>query len=315
MAWLGSPTTHRSSRPPSQHVSRWCWSGFTSWNSSTNRWRKRHRCASAKVAVLLHGPRAVGQQVVEVDDPSLPLLLLVGPEERTRSVPREGPVRRSAAAAACAYPAGLDPPRLRPLDLRRELRHRHAVACARGCRPSSRALRSSSTGRRPALGTGPARELGQRDRVEGARRGPIPQAERGEPRGELGRRLPGEGEGEDVPGVERAGGRPVRDAAGEDPRLARPGPGQDAHRVVVGGDGAALRRVQPGQQHRAIHWTQDTEQVLDVSRERFEELVADGLDACPTRSPGLMDNVVVMVEDGRRAGSDGSLRGRPAHRT
>ncbi len=34
-----------------------------------------------------------------------------------------------------------------------------------------------------------------------------------------------------------------------------------------------------------------------MSRERFEELVADALDGVPPELAGLMDNVVVLVED------------------
>jgi predicted Zn-dependent protease with MMP-like domain len=47
--------------------------------------------------------------------------------------------------------------------------------------------------------------------------------------------------------------------------------------------------------------------VIDVPRERFEELVADGLDLIPDELARLVDNVVVVVEDGR---ADGSLLGR-----
>jgi predicted Zn-dependent protease with MMP-like domain len=51
--------------------------------------------------------------------------------------------------------------------------------------------------------------------------------------------------------------------------------------------------------------------VLDVSQERFEELVADGLDAVPDEIARLMDNVVVMVEDGRRPDLMGLYEGVP----
>jgi predicted Zn-dependent protease with MMP-like domain len=47
--------------------------------------------------------------------------------------------------------------------------------------------------------------------------------------------------------------------------------------------------------------------VIDVPRERFEELVADGLDLIPDELARLVDNVVVVVEDGH---ADGSLLGR-----
>ena len=51
--------------------------------------------------------------------------------------------------------------------------------------------------------------------------------------------------------------------------------------------------------------------MLDVSQERFEELVADGLDAVPDEIARLMDNVVVMVEDGRRPDLMGLYEGVP----
>jgi predicted Zn-dependent protease with MMP-like domain len=37
--------------------------------------------------------------------------------------------------------------------------------------------------------------------------------------------------------------------------------------------------------------------LIEMSRERFEELVGDALDTIPGELTGLMDNVVVLVED------------------
>ena len=37
--------------------------------------------------------------------------------------------------------------------------------------------------------------------------------------------------------------------------------------------------------------------MIEMSREEFEEAVADGLDLVPTELTDLMDNVVVLVED------------------
>jgi predicted Zn-dependent protease with MMP-like domain len=39
------------------------------------------------------------------------------------------------------------------------------------------------------------------------------------------------------------------------------------------------------------------ERVVDVSRERFEELVAEALDSIPPELTGLIDNCVVLVEE------------------
>jgi predicted Zn-dependent protease with MMP-like domain len=56
---------------------------------------------------------------------------------------------------------------------------------------------------------------------------------------------------------------------------------------------------------------QDTDGVLEVSEERFEALVADGLDALPDEIARLMDNVVVVVEEGRRPDLMGLYQGIP----
>jgi predicted Zn-dependent protease with MMP-like domain len=51
--------------------------------------------------------------------------------------------------------------------------------------------------------------------------------------------------------------------------------------------------------------------VLEVSDARFEELVADGLDAVPDEIARLMDNVAVVVEEGRRPDLMGRYEGVP----
>lgn len=47
--------------------------------------------------------------------------------------------------------------------------------------------------------------------------------------------------------------------------------------------------------------------MIDVPVERFEELVADALDTIPEALGDLVDNVVVVIEEGR---ADGTLLGR-----
>jgi predicted Zn-dependent protease with MMP-like domain len=42
--------------------------------------------------------------------------------------------------------------------------------------------------------------------------------------------------------------------------------------------------------------------VIDVPPDRFEDLVAEALDGIPDELAGLMDNVAVLVEDGRVGG-------------
>jgi predicted Zn-dependent protease with MMP-like domain len=51
--------------------------------------------------------------------------------------------------------------------------------------------------------------------------------------------------------------------------------------------------------------------VLEMSRERFEELVGEALDRIPPELTRLMDNVVIFVEDEPEPGPDGSRSGTP----
>ena len=48
----------------------------------------------------------------------------------------------------------------------------------------------------------------------------------------------------------------------------------------------------------------ENERVIEISRERFEELVGDALDQIPPDLARLMDNVVVLVEDDPPEGED-----------
>jgi predicted Zn-dependent protease with MMP-like domain len=50
---------------------------------------------------------------------------------------------------------------------------------------------------------------------------------------------------------------------------------------------------------------------IDVPPERFEQLVADALDAIPPELGALLDNVVVVVEEGSRDGLLGRYDGVP----
>jgi predicted Zn-dependent protease with MMP-like domain len=51
--------------------------------------------------------------------------------------------------------------------------------------------------------------------------------------------------------------------------------------------------------------------VIDVPVDRFEELVVDALDAIPPRLAELVDNVVVVVEEGTPDGDLGLYEGVP----
>jgi predicted Zn-dependent protease with MMP-like domain len=54
--------------------------------------------------------------------------------------------------------------------------------------------------------------------------------------------------------------------------------------------------------------------VIDVPRERFEELVADALDSIPAELGSLMDNVAVFVEEGHNPNLLGLYTGVPLTR-
>jgi predicted Zn-dependent protease with MMP-like domain len=57
-----------------------------------------------------------------------------------------------------------------------------------------------------------------------------------------------------------------------------------------------------------------TGQLIEVERQRFEELVANALDSIPPQLGELMDNVWVAVEDGTRPGLLGLYQGVPLTR-
>ena len=54
--------------------------------------------------------------------------------------------------------------------------------------------------------------------------------------------------------------------------------------------------------------------MIDVPRERFEELVGDALDSIPPELGALMDNVAVFVEDGHNPNLLGLYTGVPLTR-
>ena len=54
--------------------------------------------------------------------------------------------------------------------------------------------------------------------------------------------------------------------------------------------------------------------MIDVPRERFEELVADALDSIPAELGSLMDNVAVFVEEGHNPNLLGLYTGVPLTR-
>ena len=53
----------------------------------------------------------------------------------------------------------------------------------------------------------------------------------------------------------------------------------------------------PGRTGRSARGWPDNGRVLEMTREEFEELVAEALDRIPPELTRLMDNVAVFVED------------------
>jgi hypothetical protein len=121
------------------------------------------------------------------------------------------------------------------------------VARSIGCTAAGEEAHLALEDRRRGLVTiGPAlAELGVGHGVEGAGGDALAHPELPQAGAELARRLAGEGQGEDVTGVGRAGGDPPGDPAGQHPGLARPGAGEDAQWGAVAGDGGRLGLGQP----------------------------------------------------------------------
>jgi hypothetical protein len=192
-----------------------------------------------------------GEEVVEVDQAAAALVGLVaavplGDALEVDGHPAVG-LRGGDGVAVRGDESGA-----RPLDLRGEVRRRDPRRAAEDP-PEDAALAVEQRGRRGA-GTRPAgAELGVGDGVERARGGQVPQAEGAQPGVELSGRLAREREGQDVARVGGLGEAAVGDAPGEDPGLAGPGAGQDRQRLRRGGDGAALRGVEPFEQAVRIH--------------------------------------------------------------
>ena len=93
---------------PQPQVEQRCWSGLTSWYSSTTKWRYCWRTARAMSSRSARIPTVSEQDVLEVDDPAVGLDLLVGLEQpRHRRWRRARRGSRRAAAAAAAYVSGV----------------------------------------------------------------------------------------------------------------------------------------------------------------------------------------------------------------
>ncbi len=223
-----------SARSPSHSSRRVCWRRLTSWYSSTTKWRYWPRIGPGHLVVLAEDADHEEQDVLEVDDPSLGLDLLVGGDE-----PRH---RRGVQAGRRFAASGLDrrgirlggeERDLRPLDLGREVAHGRSVEPqpqpGPGLRHGTGLVRhdlrgGSSDGLRPEVV-----ELTQRRGVERPSLD-APHVQIPKPRPHLSGRAGREGHGQDPLRLVHPGEDPVGDAVGDGPGLARAGPGQDAHR-------------------------------------------------------------------------------------
>ena len=235
MAWFGSPTTHRSCRSPSQASSRRYCRGFTSWNSSTNRWRNRQRCAAAKRSSSSIGVGAQAQQVVEVDEAGALLLVLVAAYPRPPARPsgrsaagRGRRPRRSRRGRSCRALA-------HSISAARSTGHRAGRARARGAMSmSTRPLRSSSVGGVRPWPAHRARSWRLGHGVEGAGRGGSRRPRRPSRSVSSPAALRVKVSARTWRGSAAPVAHPVGDAAGQHPGLARAGRGQDQRgRAVV----------------------------------------------------------------------------------
>ena len=256
MVWFGSPTTHRSSRPPSQASSSRCWSGLTSWYSSTTKCRYRDAQLLGDVPVLLDRRRRHQQQILEVE----------------HAAPAPSPPRtRPAPATIVAAGTGGS----RPASTERRRVDRRAGRGSPSPTRSRRPGRAARSGRRRAAqpggggaatsrillsrisGTGPPSTRGPKYRscrsaaawkvsacTPGRRRA---DAERAQPGPHLTGRAGGEGHRQQLTDADGAGAHRVRDAVRDRAGLAGPGAGEDADRPADRPRRLLLLRVQPGQ--------------------------------------------------------------------
>jgi hypothetical protein len=141
--------------------------------------------------------------------------------------------------------------RLGPLDLAGQVAGGGAVCphpAARGGQTDQSRLRLHQLWQGPAVEQAGREEaqLTQRGRVERAGLHPT-DAEPGQPVAHLPGRAGGEGDREDVPGVDRSGERPIGDPVGDGSGLASAGAGQHAHRPGGRGDDGDLLGIEPGE--------------------------------------------------------------------
>ncbi len=200
--------------------------------------------------VSLHDPQGEAEQVVEVDHPGLGLGLGIAVEQVRHLVagqrrPSPGPGRPVEVLR------GRDEAGRGPLDLGHHVLGLLPPPAEEVGDEPQLAVHEPGHLCAPIRPTGP--QLGVGDGVERPRGDVVAQAEVTQPRPQLARRLAGEGEGEGMAGVQVATRRPVGDAPGEDPGLARAGAGVDAQGPGGAGHGGSLGLVEAPEQRVPVH--------------------------------------------------------------
>src|SRR5690606_37166959 len=137
------------------------------------------------------------KEVVEVDHAGRPLALLVGAVELGDAL-RRGRWPAPGAGNGVDVVVGPDEAGLRPLDLARQPGHLDVAPGLPYDLAEQPALPGEQGGRVSSLVGPPGAQLGPGDAVERAGRDAVAQSEATQSITQLGRGLPGEGEGEDV---------------------------------------------------------------------------------------------------------------------
>ena len=217
------------------------------------------------------------EQVVEVDHATTELGLLVAGVDVGHRLGSDGhPAvgdRRLRRVVA-----GRDHACLGPLDLADDVERQRGRAAPHEARHEPD-LAVEQLRRVDAALFPPLPELGVGDGVERAGVDAAAQAEMVDALAQLGGSLAGERDGEHSPRIDLALRHPAGDAAGEDPRLAGPGAGDDAQRQRVGRDGGGLCRVEAREQALAGGATGRVELVAGTIGGRGGVVAEQGLHA------------------------------------
>ena len=204
--------------------------------------------------VRLDQPDRQFEHVLEVDPPGAPLGDFVAAIQTGHEVGGEGSVAADRDGAVLVG-RGVDPTRLRPLDLGCEVADRQVPISAgqvRGEWREDRRLRGKDLGRLGPVDARPEMaQLPKSSGMEGSRRH-APVAEVRQPTGHRAGGLLGERDDEDVTRPDDACREGPCDASGDHPGLARTGARKDAHRTGRDRHGRALVGIEVGEERVAV---------------------------------------------------------------